>query len=117
MLHVAGVPSPQTFPPGPALAFVVISGVPSIGQMVRPRPKTLLTLQVMIGSGQLGAQTVAAVQQLPPSSGVIAADPVAGGKGSSTPGSTSGKSGASASAAISLGLGSAALLALLAGHF
>ena len=101
-MHVAGMPSPQHFPPGPALVFVVIGGVPSIGQMA------------MIGSGQLGTQTVAAVQQLPSSSGVIAGDPVAVTTGSST---SSKKSGASSNAAISLvGLALAAF-ALFAGHF
>ena len=48
-------PNPAIFPPGPALAFVVVNGVPSVG------------LQVMIGNGQIGKQPVQAAQPLPQS--------------------------------------------------
>ncbi|WFD41897.1 (methyl)glyoxal oxidase [Malassezia psittaci] len=44
-LHVAQMPSnPNLFAPGPALAFVVVNGVPSQGKFV------------MVGNGQIGSQ-------------------------------------------------------------
>jgi hypothetical protein len=46
-------PNPAIIVPGPALIFVVVNGVPSIG------------LQVMLGSGQLGQQTVHTPGTLP----------------------------------------------------
>lgn len=46
-------PNPAIIAPGPAFIFVVVNGVPSIG------------VQVMLGSGQLGPQTVLAVGALP----------------------------------------------------
>jgi hypothetical protein len=56
-LHVSQLPpNPAVFPPGPALIFVVVNGVPSMGQMI------------MVGSGKLGTQPVEAVQDLPQSS-------------------------------------------------
>lgn len=56
-LYVSPLPSPFIMPPGPAYLFVVVNGVPSQGQ------------QIMCGSGQIGAQTVSAVQVLPASNG------------------------------------------------
>jgi hypothetical protein len=56
MMHVSQVPpNPAVFPPGPALFFVVVDGVPSIG------------VQVMIGTGQIGTQPVKEVTPLPKS--------------------------------------------------
>ncbi|KAF8745815.1 hypothetical protein RHS02_01110, partial [Rhizoctonia solani] len=58
-LHVAQLPpNPAILAPGPAFLFIVVDGVPSIGQMI------------MVGSGKIGkdSQTVAAKTQLPPSS-------------------------------------------------
>lgn len=46
-------PNPNLFAPGPALAFVVVDGVPSQGKMV------------MVGNGQIGTQPVAAETKLP----------------------------------------------------
>lgn len=46
-------PNPAIIAPGPALVFVVVNGVPSIG------------LQVMLGSGQLGPQTILPAGNLP----------------------------------------------------
>jgi len=46
-------PNPAIIAPGPAYIFVVVNGVPSIG------------LQVMLGSGQLGEQTVLTPGTLP----------------------------------------------------
>ena len=60
-IHVAQLPpNPAIIAPGPAFVFVVVNGVPSIGQ------------QVMLGSGQLGTQTVLAVSALPVASVVPA---------------------------------------------
>ncbi len=50
-------PNPNLFAPGPALAFVVINGVPSQGIMV------------MVGNGQIGKQPVAGETQLPATNG------------------------------------------------
>jgi hypothetical protein len=56
-LHVSQVPpNPAILAPGPALLFVVVGGVPSVG------------VQVMIGSGRLGAQTISPIGDLPESS-------------------------------------------------
>lgn len=49
-------PNPAIIAPGPALIYVTVNGVPSIGQ------------QIMLGSGQVGKQPVATVQALPSSS-------------------------------------------------
>jgi len=54
ILHVNQLPpNPAVIVPGPALIFVVVNGVPSIG------------LQVMLGSGQLGPQPVLTPDSLP----------------------------------------------------
>ena len=54
ILHVNQLPpNPAIVAPGPAFVFVVVNGVPSIGQ------------QVMLGSGQLGQQTVLPPGDLP----------------------------------------------------
>ncbi|EST10143.1 protein of unknown function DUF1929 [Kalmanozyma brasiliensis GHG001] len=50
-------PNPNLFAPGPALAFVVVDGVPSQGKMV------------MVGNGQIGTQPVGAETQLPATNG------------------------------------------------
>jgi hypothetical protein len=56
-LHVSQVPpNPSIIAPGPALFFVVVNGIPSIG------------VQVMIGSGELGTQKMFPVEPLPASS-------------------------------------------------
>lgn len=55
-LHVAQAPpNAAVIPPGPAWFFVVVNGVPSVG------------VQVMVGSGSIGAQTMQAVTVLPAS--------------------------------------------------
>lgn len=62
-LHVSQVPpNPAILPPGPALFFVVVNGVPSVAA------------QVMVGSGQIEVQQVQAVQPLPQAKIVNAAD-------------------------------------------
>lgn len=55
-LHVSPVPSPSILVPGPALLFIVVNGVPSVGQWVT------------IGSGNIETQPVAPPVQLPQSS-------------------------------------------------
>ncbi|KAF8624940.1 hypothetical protein AX17_006966 [Amanita inopinata Kibby_2008] len=56
ILHVSQVPpNPALLAPGPALLFVVVNGVPSVGK------------QVMVGSGQLGFQEIEARSELPAS--------------------------------------------------
>ncbi|KAF7357719.1 hypothetical protein MVEN_00817800 [Mycena venus] len=60
-LHVSQVPpNPAILAPGPALLFVVVNGVPSVG------------VQVMIGSGTIGKQATSAIGELPASSFVSA---------------------------------------------
>ncbi|KAF8194592.1 glyoxal oxidase [Pholiota molesta] len=57
VLHVSQLPpNPAILAPGPAFLFVVVSGVPSVG------------VEVMVGSGAIGPQTVLAVELLPASS-------------------------------------------------
>ncbi|KAF8198084.1 glyoxal oxidase [Pholiota molesta] len=61
IIHVRQLPpNPAIIVPGPALVFVVVNGVPSVG------------LQVMLGSGALGAQPILPVVDLPVSSIVAA---------------------------------------------
>lgn len=77
-LHVSQMPGesgPYIFQPGPAMIFLVINGVPSEGEFV------------MVGSGQLGAQSTTANAALPPTQ-VIAVTPVES-EGSGSNGTTS----------------------------
>ena len=54
VLHVSQMPpNAAIFAPGPAFIFVVVKDVPSVG------------IPVMVGSGQLGAQQILPVAQLP----------------------------------------------------
>ncbi|KAI0311414.1 glyoxal oxidase [Amylostereum chailletii] len=56
VLHCSQLPpNPAIFPPGPALLFVVVEDVPSIG------------VQVMVGSGKIGTQEVHPPASLPAS--------------------------------------------------
>ncbi|CAE6496888.1 unnamed protein product [Rhizoctonia solani] len=56
VLHVSQLPpNPAIFPPGPALVFVVVDGVPSIGQTI------------MVGSGKIETQPIQNVAALPQS--------------------------------------------------
>ena len=56
VLHVSQMPpNAAIFAPGPAFIFVVIKDVPSVG------------IAVMVGSGQLGAQQILPIAQLPAS--------------------------------------------------
>lgn len=63
-LHVSQLPpNPAILVPGPALLFVVVNGVPSVG------------VQVMIGSGQLGAQETLPIGDLPESDIILGGTP------------------------------------------
>lgn len=70
-LHVSQVPpNPALLAPGPALAFVVVNGVPSVG------------VQVTVGTGQVGTQPVEDVQALP-ASRIVSASSTSGSKSTS----------------------------------
>ncbi|CAE6405197.1 unnamed protein product [Rhizoctonia solani] len=89
VLHVSQVPpSSAILAPGPALVFVTVNGVPSIGQ------------QIMIGSGQLGKQPVSAVQPLPSSSIIQPDNSSSQGGESTTPPNHSANAGAKTSASL-----------------
>ena len=61
-LHVSQMPpNAALFPPGPAMLFLVLDGVPSWGQYV------------IVGSGNIGTQPTAAAQALPESSTLVSA--------------------------------------------
>jgi hypothetical protein len=72
-LHVAQLPpNPNILAPGPAMIFVVVDGIPSIGQWL------------MCGNGQIGDQPISAAADLPASSGFTArASNTEAGSGSS----------------------------------
>ena len=77
VLHVRQMPpNAAIFPPGPALIFVVVNGVPSVGKMI------------MVGNGQIGDQPVQAAASLSESVVVPATnggvDGEQGGNGSSS---------------------------------
>ncbi|QRW26896.1 glyoxal oxidase [Rhizoctonia solani] len=73
VLHVSQLPpNPAILVPGPALVFVTVNGVPSVG------------IHMMVGSGQLGKQTVSAVQPLPSSSIIQPENSSNGGGGSNS---------------------------------
>ncbi|KAJ8463198.1 hypothetical protein ONZ45_g17667 [Pleurotus djamor] len=56
ILHVSQLPpNPAIFAPGPALIFVVVNGVPSVGAMI------------MVGSGKIAEQSVLPIGELPES--------------------------------------------------
>jgi hypothetical protein len=75
-LHVSQLPpNPAIFPPGPALIFVVVDGVPSIGQ------------QIMVGSGRIEKQKAQSVQDLPASQ-VASVQSSASGSGGGSGGTT-----------------------------
>lgn len=80
-LHVSQLPpNAAVFPPGPALVFVVVDGVPSIGQTI------------MVGSGKIEEQPVESVQALPESYIPV----VQSGSGGSGGSGSSGSNGAGA---------------------
>ncbi|TFK26100.1 copper radical oxidase [Coprinopsis marcescibilis] len=92
-IHVAQMPpNAALFPPGPALVFVVVDGVPSVGKMI------------MVGSGQIGEQPVAQAARLTAATVV----PAEGGNGSnngSNNGGNNGNGGNKGNGAGRLGMG------------
>ncbi|EPT04572.1 hypothetical protein FOMPIDRAFT_281602 [Fomitopsis schrenkii] len=82
-LHVSQLPpNPAVLAPGPALLFVVVNGVPSVG------------VQIMVGSGKIETQATTANVALP-SSGVAKQTSTATGSGSQHTGAAAKKSAAS----------------------
>jgi hypothetical protein len=76
VLHVSQLPpNPAILVPGPALMFVVVNGIPSVGT------------PVMVGNGQIGAQAIAAVQDLPVTVGAVSGTSSAAGSSATGPGS------------------------------
>jgi len=70
VLHVSQLPpNPAVLAPGPALIFVTVNGVPSVGKMV------------MIGSGQIGEQRTLPVAALKATETVAASQTGSSGKG------------------------------------
>ena len=99
-LHVSQVPpNPNLFQPGPAFMYVVVGGIPSVGNYV------------IVGNGAIGTQEVAEVQALPASVGL---DGVVG-NGSETSSSTNSASGSESgvNSANSSGLGTGAMVGLI----
>ncbi|THG98414.1 hypothetical protein EW026_g3759 [Hermanssonia centrifuga] len=81
MLHVSQLPpSAAIFPPGPALVFVVVNGVPSVG------------VQVMVGSGKIETQAVKEAASLPQSK-ILTSSSGEGSKSAQSNGSDTGAGG------------------------
>ncbi|KAJ6577658.1 glyoxal oxidase N-terminus-domain-containing protein [Mycena capillaripes] len=105
VLHVSQMhPNPNLFQPGPALLFVVMSGIPSNGTYV------------LIGSGNIEPQPTAGPSVLPPNvlqaNAKGSASPSANGSGNSDPATTS---SSTSHVALYAGIaGGAAVVALLA---
>ena len=97
ILHVSQLPpNPAIFPPGPVLVYVVVNGVPSIGQ------------SVMVGSGKIEDQKTLTVEKLPESQ-IVQAQSSPSGTGNSN--STGGKEN-NAMRGASIGLGGVIVLVL-----
>ncbi|KAG8795667.1 hypothetical protein FRC12_011639 [Ceratobasidium sp. 428] len=101
VLHVSQLPpNPAIYPPGPALIFVLVNGVPSIGQ------------QIMVGSGKIETQKIADAEVLPESRVVSGPEKGSGSSGSGS-GGGSRDNGGMKNRQISCGL----LLSLALGIF
>jgi len=100
ILHVSQLPpNPAILAPGPALLFVVVNGVPSVGVLI------------MVGSGIIGTQDVLPIGDLPATQ-FVAAPAASSGGASSTGGSdqaknaaVGGRSGLPFDLGLGLGLG------------
>ncbi|QRV94396.1 glyoxal oxidase [Ceratobasidium sp. AG-Ba] len=94
-LHVAQMPpNPAIFAPGPAFLFIVVDGVPSVGQMI------------MVGSGKIGkgSQTIGQRTVLPDSSLPVGAAPGSGGSNGGNGGSNGASSVWSSTAGLFVGI-------------
>jgi len=103
VFHVSQMPpNPHLFQPGPALLFVTINGIPSNGTYL------------IVGSGRIETQNVAAVSPLPPSVGVNSAS----GSGPGSSGSASNHS-SSPSTGILIGaiVGAIAIVGIVGAFF
>lgn len=90
VLHVSQMPpNAALFPPGPALLFVVVNGIPSIGQ------------EILVGTGQIETQPVSDATVLPVSTGNLKVTT----SSSSTSSSKSGSKTSSSSAGSPTGTG------------
>lgn len=83
ILHVAQAPNPNVLQPGPALLFVTVNGIPSVGTMV------------IVGNGAVGAQPTAPASVLPPSVLLDTAKGSGGGSGSTGGAQNNNNNGAS----------------------
>jgi hypothetical protein len=103
-IHVSQLPGtngPNLFQPGPALAFVVVNGVPSQGEMV------------MIGNGKLGTQPTSANAELPGSQTVPLPQPEVNNNPESDNANTGSTNVKSDAAPVSAGLVTLALPGLV----
>ncbi|KAG6810339.1 hypothetical protein H0H92_012345 [Tricholoma furcatifolium] len=103
VLHVAQAPNPNILQPGPALLFVTINGIPSNGSMV------------IVGSGSMGKQPVAAASVLPNS---VLATSAQGSGGSASPqanqnNQNNGANGLGTGGIVGVVVGSLAVIGLL----
>lgn len=99
-LHVSQMPpNAALFPPGPAMLFLVLDGVPSWGEYV------------IVGSGNIGTQPTAAAETLPDSSTLVSASAVAASAAAASAASASKTStaGTTGSTAVSQNATSGAL--------
>ena len=86
VVHVSQLPpNPAILAPGPALVFVTVNGIPSVGKMV------------MVGSGQIGEQPILPVEALAPTEIV---PKTAGSGGSSGGGDNAAVGGVSVSGSL-----------------
>ncbi|KAJ7141391.1 glyoxal oxidase N-terminus-domain-containing protein [Mycena epipterygia] len=105
-LHVSQLPpNPAILAPGPALLFVVVAGVPSVG------------VQVMVGSGVIGTQNVLSIGDLPASAYVPAPSGGGGGSDAQSQGANAavgraGRRGLGLALTLGLALGARMLLGL-----
>ncbi|KAF8519747.1 glyoxal oxidase N-terminus-domain-containing protein [Hysterangium stoloniferum] len=106
-LHVSQLPpTPNLITPGPVFAYVVVHGIPSNGTMV------------IVGNGQISAQSVFDASVLPPSvlsaKATGSADPSTTTNGSGSGGTKKPGSGISTGVIVAAAVGSVALIAIAA---
>jgi hypothetical protein len=100
-LHVSQLPpNAAILSPGPAVIYIVVNGVPSVGQ------------HIMIGSGQIGQQVVKTAVALPAASMPDLTSSTSNGNGGGKDGKSNGASRIGGAAAV-IGGGAIALFALL----
>lgn len=102
-LHCAQMPPyPNIFQPGPAFTYLVVNGVPSNGQYI------------IIGSGDFGTQTLAAVANLPASvNSTVQSSGNNGGGGSGGSGGGNGDDTSSLSTGVKIGIAAGGAVVIL----